>query len=94
MSVLAVDGDSAEVMRRKHVGSVTRTVDPARNCTLHRVYLSIIICNILGETTLEERYFLTALIEVGVPDRYFPVCHCNAVFHCDVVQCLIPRKGR
>ena len=91
MAIFAVYSDSAEVMSRKHIFTMAWTVDPASDCTLYSVHLTIVICNILGEASFIERYLGASGSKVSMSDRDDPVGHGDAVLHSDIMQGLIPR---
>jgi len=90
VSILAVNGYSTQVMSRQHVFAMSWTIDPASDCTLHRICLPIVICYIFCKTSFEERHLLTALIKVSMTNWHNTICHRYAMLHRDIVQSLIP----
>ena len=54
LAVVTVDCNSAKVVRGKHVLAMAWTVDPTVDCTVHRIDLAHIVCNIFCERPLKE----------------------------------------
>jgi len=70
------------------------TIDPTCDGALHCVGLSIVVGHILREATLEKWHFLTSDVETRVADRYFPICHRDAVLKRDIMESLVPGERR
>ena len=73
---------------------MSRTIDPTCYSTLDRICLSIVVCDIFREASLEERHFLTSDIKICVTDWYHSVSHSHTMLHRNVVKCLVPGEGR
>ena len=94
MSILAVDGDATQIVRREHIFPMSRAVNPTCNGALNRVSLTIVICDILSEAPFVKWDLGASRVEVRVTDRHYIISHGDAVLHRDVVQGLVPGEGR
>ena len=91
-TIFAVDGDATQIVSRQHVSPVPGTIDPASHCSLNGVWMTGIEGNVLCKTSFEVWYLFATTIKTIVANRYFSICHRNAVLHRDVVKGLIPAE--
>ena len=75
VAILAIDSDATKSIGAEHILSVTRAINPACNCALNRISLTIVVCDVLREASFVERHFCVALIKAGMTDGDLSISH-------------------
>ena len=90
---MLVYGDSAAVVRGKHVLAVAWAIDPAFYSNIDCVSMTVIVSNILSERALEERDPFRPISEPIMANWARACRHVLTVFHREIMQRLVPSQS-